>query len=245
MPRKTGYKRRSKGSSLTKSQRKEVKKIANKAIDEEIEDKSQLTGEENVQLYQNKTLYFPQYLAQIGQGVADGDQSTAQNGLRVCRIGDQISLKNVNVRLWLSNKLDRPNVMYRIILFWYPVGTTSPDDTTLFKSQGNKMLDRLNTKVVRVVKELHFRSTSNFAQPYQTQPEPVIIGPGILGRESSQFKVINKNYKNKKIDYDFNGITTKGWDLCMAIVAYDAFGTLSTDNIASFAYNRLITFQDA
>ncbi len=244
MPFKRSYKRRSKGSTLTKSQRKEVKKIANKAIDEEIEDKAQVTGEENLQLYHNKPSYFDKFLVNVSQGVGTGDQGTGQSGIRAIRIGDQISLKNINLRFWLSNKLDRPNVMYRLILFWYPV-TLALSDTVVFMTQKNKMLDRLNTKVIRVIKELHFKSSNNYAQPYQTQPEPVIIGPGILGKEASQFKIINKNYKNKKITYDDNGIQVKGWEMGMCVVCYDAFGTQQTDNISSFAYNRLITFQDA
>ncbi len=108
--------------ALSRAERAEVKKIAERLIDEEIEDKSQVGGEENVQLFHNKSLFVGKILGNIGQGVETGDQSTGAAGSTQVRIGDEINLKNVNIRFWLSNKLDRPNVMYKGVLFWYSVG---------------------------------------------------------------------------------------------------------------------------
>ncbi|PAT00922.1 hypothetical protein CI105_09320, partial [Candidatus Izimaplasma bacterium ZiA1] len=110
-----------KKSALSKLQKKEVKRIANKLIDEEIEDKSFVVTEENQQLFHNKPLYAAKFLGDIQQGVSDGDTSTTSGtGVKAIRVGDQIRLKNINMRFWLSNKLDRPNCMYKLILFWYP-----------------------------------------------------------------------------------------------------------------------------
>ena len=53
MPR-TG--KRSK-TSLSRSQKMEVRKIAEAVVDEEIEDKSSVATSENVQLFHNKALY--------------------------------------------------------------------------------------------------------------------------------------------------------------------------------------------
>jgi len=238
------YNKRKKRTGLSKTQRKAVKDIALRVVDAEIEDKSYVISYENVQLYHNKPGYSSKLLALIQQGVNDGDQGTGASGKNTCRIGSQISLKNINIRMWVSNKLDRPNVMYKGILFWYPVGMP-PTDATVFKTQQNKMLDRYNDKDIQIVDTFILTSKNNYAQPYQTQPFPVIAGPGILGKEHSQLVSLNKSYKNKKITYDELTGLPKIKELGFCIVCYDAFGTLQTDNIASFAWNMQVTFQDA
>lgn len=221
-----------KKSALSKMQKKEVKKIANKLIDEEIEDKAFVVTEENLQLFHNKPVYGVKFLGDIQQGVSDGDTSTTGGiGVKAIRIGDQIRLKNINMRFWLSNKLDRPNCMYKILLFWYPVGI-APSDTLVYKTQSNKMLDRYNTDNIKLIDQKIVFSTNNYAVDANNH-------------EHSYLCTLNKSFKNKRIQYDNNGQQPKGWDIGIAVVVYDAFGTLQTDNIASFAYQSLITFQDA
>ncbi len=229
MPR-TG--KRSK-TSLSRSQKMEVRKIAAAVVDEEIEDKMTVVTEENVQLFHNKALYEGKLIgSQIAQGVQDGDQSTTTGtGLTTIRVGDQISLKNINIRFWLSNKLDRPNVMYKGVLFWIPVGV-APSDTTVFKTQSNKMLDRYNNKVIRIIDQFIVKSTYNYAVDANNH-------------EHSYLATLNKSYKSKKIQFDNNGQVPKGCELAFSLVCYDAYGTLQTDNIASCAYNVQLTFQDA
>ncbi len=55
---------------------------------------------------------------------------------------------------------------------------------------------------------------------------------------------LNKSWKVKKIKYDEGGTAPKFKDIGFALVAYDAFGTLQTDNIASFAWNAKLSFKD-
>jgi len=225
-----GRKKSNRKSSLSKAQKKAMTKIARKVVDEEIEDKSLVTTFENVQLFHNKPGYTQKLLA-VANGTDDGDQSTAGNGVKTIRVGDQISLKNVNIRFWLSNKLDRPNVMYKGVLFWYPTGIPV-NDAYVFKTQTNKMLDRYNDKQIQIIDTFIVKSTNNYAVDANNH-------------EHSYLATLNKSYKNKKITYD--GLTgfPKGKDLGFCVVCYDAYGTLQTDNIASFAWQSLITFQDA
>ena len=52
------------------------------------------------------------------------------------------------------------------------------------------------------------------------------------------FKRVFLNFRNAKIEYRANGTKPKDWDIGMAVVAYDAYGSNHTlDNIASFRYN--------
>ncbi len=227
MSRRT--KRRS--SALSRKQKMEVKAMCEKLIDEEIEDKSQVAIVENNQLYHNKPVYVGKILSRLGQGVQTGDQSSSGTGSLTVRVGDQINLKNVNIRFWLSNKLDRPNVMYKGVLFWYSQGQAL-SDPLVYKTQTNKMLDRYNNKQIRVIDTFIVKSTNNYAVDANNH-------------EHSYLATLNKSYKNKKITYDDNGLITKGWEMGFALACYDAYGTLQTDNIASYAYNIEVTFQDA
>lgn len=218
--------------ALSKKQAKEVRKIAERLIDEEIENKQFVETLENQQLYHNKPVYVGKLLGLFTQGVQDGDTSTSGGtGAKTIRIGDEIQLKNVNIRFWLSNKKDRPNVMYKGVLYWYPVGI-APSDTLIYKTQTNKMLDRYNDKNIKIIDTFMVKSTNNYVVDANNH-------------EHSYLATLNKSYKSKKIVYDNNGVQPKGWDLGFALVCYDAYGTLQTDNISSTAFNVQITFQDA
>ncbi len=223
--------RRRNKSTMSKSLRKEIKKIVSAQVDEEVEDKAYVMGAENQQLYHNKPFYGVKLLQAIQQGIEDGDQGTGISGNPKCRLGDQIELKNVNIRLWLSNKLDRPNVMYKGVLFWYPVDQV-PSDPEVYKTQSNKMLDRYNDKNIRIIDQFILKSTNNYAVDANNH-------------EHSYLTSFNKTYKNKKVTYDGLDDLPKKMELGFAIVTYDAYGTLQTDNIASFAWQSALTFQDA
>lgn len=220
---------RTKKSTLTKSQKSEVRRIANQMMDAQEEDKGFVYTSENRQLLHNKPDYVGKFLGDIQQGTATGDQSNTGIGEKTCRLGDRIRLKNINIRLWLSNKFDRPNCMYKGILYWYPVGN-APSDTMVYKTQSNKMLDRYNNKVIKIIDTFIVQSKEDYS---------------VVEKEKSYLATLNKSYKNKLIQYDNNGAVTKGWELGLTVVVYDAFGTLQTDNIASYAYQSLITFEDA
>lgn len=220
-----------KKSTLTKKQKSEVRKIAHAAIDSQDEDKQFVYTAENQQLYHNKPFYAANFLSDIQQGTASGDQSNTGIGEQTIRDGDRIRLKNINIRLWLSNKKDRPNVIYKGVMFWYPIGL-QPSDDRVYKTQSNKMLDRYNNKVIKIIDSFILKSTYNYS----------VCDPSL---EKSYLATFNKSYKNKLITYDNNGKIPKGWEIGFAIATYDVYGTLQTDNIASFAYQSVLTFEDA
>lgn len=201
--------------------RKEVRKELRKTFETKV------TGGdgENLQLFHNKPIYFGNMLA-TAQGVADHNDLQGND----VRIGDEILLRNINLRLWLSNKLDRPNVMYKVYLFWYDEGA-SLNDALVFATQKNKMLDRINREQISVIasktvfsKEMYLNGTEKF--------------------EHSQLCTLNKNWKGKKIVYPEGSTQPKKRNIGFAIACYDAYGTLQTDNIASYAFNFVLRFQD-
>jgi len=218
-----------KRSTLTKKQKSEVKKIAQKTIDTNTEDKRVVYLLENQQLFHNKPVYIGKFLSDIIQGPNTGDLGVK----KTCRIGDKIKLKNINFRFWLSNKLDRPNVMYKGVLFFYPVDLGAAiTDADVYMTAQNKMLDRYNFKRIKIIDTFIVKSTNNYAVDANNH-------------EHSYLATLNKSYKNKYIQYETNGVKAKGWEIGFSLVCYDAFGTLQTDNIASYAINTQLTFEDA
>lgn len=212
---------------LTRNQAKSVRRIARKTALGLSETINAVTVVENKQLLHNKTDYVGKLLA-TEQGLKDDNSSTSAPD--AVRKGDEIILKNINVRFWMSNKDDRPNVIYKGILFWYDV-TNPPSDATVYFTQTNKMLDRYNTEQISIVDTFIVKSTNNYAVDANNH-------------EKSYLATLNKSWKVKKIKYDEGGTQPKFKDLGFALVAYDAFGTLQTDNIASYAYNCKLSFKD-
>lgn len=217
--------RRRKASFLSKNARKQVTAIAKKVAMSLPEKKVFGFQEENLQLYHNKTQYLGKWL-NCSQGTGDPNDLAD----RLVRIGDEFYLRNINIRLWLSNKLDRPNVMYKAYLFWYEAGTTL-DDATCYFTNTNKMLDRPNNEKITVIDKKTIFSGPSYEN-------------GTEKHEHSYLCTLNANWKSHKITYDEGGSQPKKRDIGMMLVCYDAFGTLQTDNIASFAYNGTITIQD-
>ncbi len=229
MPRQTKirFKRKlgKKHKALSKNQAKDVKAITRSVVRGLMETKTVGKSQENVQLFHNKPLYQGGLLATT-QGTADPDNQSTN----AARIGDEILLRNVNVRFWLSNKLDRPNCMYKLFLFWYTEGATI-DDALCFFTQGNKMLDRINNENISIIdqktvfsKEMYLNGTEKF--------------------EHSQLCTLNGNWKGKKIKYEQGGSAPMKRNIGFCVAVYDAYGTLQTDNIASLAYDYATRFQD-
>ncbi|AXH77109.1 MAG: putative capsid protein [Circoviridae sp.] len=226
--RKGGGAQTSRPKGLTRLQTKSVKAIAKDVAMGIPEVKSFGFLDENRQLLHNKTDYLTNFLS-CKQGTADPDDFQAAN-TRLVRIGDEFLLKSVNIRLWLSNKLDRPNVMYKCFLFWYDTDATLGDSLCWFTQQ-NKMLDRINNETISIIDQQTIFSGPSYEN-------------GTEKHEHSYLCTLKGRWKGKKITYDEGGTAPKKRTIGMMVVCYDAFGTLQTDNIASYAYNARIDLID-
>ncbi len=211
---------------FSERQAKAVKKIAKSVAMTIPERKVFGFGNENLQLFHNKPAYLGSWLS-CKQGTADDNDRTAG---RLVRIGDEFYLRNINVRLWLSNKLDRPNVMYKVALFWYD-NTQPINDALVYFTQTNKMLDRYNNERISIIDQQIIFSGASYEN-------------GTEKHEHSYLCTLKGSWKGKKIKYDEGGAVPKKRDIGLVVVCYDAFGTLQTDNIASFAYDGIVTIQD-
>lgn len=165
--------------------------------------------------------------------------TTAQGQNQSQRLGDEVIAKGLSIKLWLSNKLDRPNVMYRIILLAVPPQeAVSTNPSGLFKgSIGNKIVDYIDTDKYKVIKNIMIKP---FAGDYSLES-------GATNKEHSTYRKIWIPLKNRKIVYSAdNGAVAKYQNniLSLAVIAYDSYGSITTDNIASFACVYRFYFKD-
>lgn len=201
------------------------------------------SGAENVNLYHNVG-YSAAYAGASNPyatyvnllGLEQGSTATR-------RIGDSAWSVGLSINLWLSQKGDRPNVGYRILVLQYPDtaygAAYSGINQKIFypSAQGNSLLERVDTDMYNVV--------------YDKVIQPI----NQSGKNNTDFEHshVHKFYirTGRSVVYRSNsvdGATTIPKDmrnrLVLYVVPYDHYGTLVTDNIASVAYTFRHYFKD-
>lgn len=217
-------------SQKKKTQEKETRKIAKQVMLSLAETKvfgNQSAGSPTTpafQLAHNKPMYFGKMLT-----CQQGTQDANDYSVNTVRVGDEIILKNVNVRFMLSAL--RPNVTYKAVLFWYTEGVV-PSDAIVFFTQGNKLLDRYNTEQISII-------------------DQKIIAPNIgalpaddANPRRTRLVTLNGNWKSKRVVFNEGGADPKFKNIGYAIVAYDSINTLQTDTVAEYVHDYKIRFKD-
>jgi len=190
---------------------------------------------ENIQLYHNVENIRYSFLY-TQQGIGDGDVGTTNYA---CRVGNEIICRGISIKLWFANKLDRPNVMYRVIVFKYRADTTIG---SAYKSQGstNLMIRDIDNEKITVLKSKLF----NLQVGFSAVPNSGTVGDQD-GKEAHRYIKFWLPLKNMKLRYkDDNSGSPKYTDIGISIVPYDSYGTLTTDNIASYAISHKLYFKD-
>lgn len=164
------------------------------------------------------------------------------------RIGDKIMPRIMTIRLWLATKLDRPNVIFRIIVCRLPkiYGTTATtggnlnifrEDDSSLKSGNNLTRYIDNDKGVRA-----------YYDRCITVNTPGLVnsssGGAVVSREVHRLvKISVKRKKSSPIVYQPGGEIVNN-PLAVYVLPYDSYGTLLTDNIASCAFTYRIYYKD-
>lgn len=212
-------------------------------------------AEENVQLYHSNgttstapssvvgsltTLFNP--WADIYRGTARQD-----------RVGDQITPRGMSLSIWFANKLDRPNVMYRVIIARVPkniTGTTTtasnvyPFTDVNLGSGANQLILPLDKD--RGIKPFYDK-VFNLQLGTSNVTVPIL---GYAGKEAHMVKRFwIKSKGSRPISYDpASAIGSIGAilnnPLMVWVIPYDSYGTLKTDNIASCSYHARLYFKD-
>lgn len=217
-----------------------LNQVVKKHLMKKFETKYKFFSYENMNLYHNCTRVSNSPDVPIERGMLTTTVGTTQFD----RIGDEIHSLKLEFKLWLSNKLDRPNVMYRILVVsaddsdipGAPTATTGLwYSTSLGGSPGNRMIGKVNDDVFRVHKDI-------LVQPYSGDYSSET---GATLKEHSrliQFTVTT----NKRIKYKVDtGTVPQGPNnYALYVIPYDSYGTVQTDNIASLAYSIRHYYKD-
>jgi len=218
-----------------------VKKVLMKAAETKYYD----IGFENEQLYHNsgtQQLLFPGYLRSISQWFNPWsviDRGTA----RFNRIGDKITPRGMSVKLYLANKVDRPNCMFRVIVAILPKivagDITAPrfDPFQICNSGllGNYMITPADHD--KGVKFLYDRiHRMNNTQRWNG---------GQYERELTKtIKIWIKRKRSRDIVYDTTSSDIVNKPLAIYVIPYEQYSTYNTDNVASCAGLMRMYFKD-
>lgn len=158
---------------------------------------------------------------------------------RANRIGEKISPVGMSLKLWISNKQDRMDVMYRVMVLRLP-RTTETGAVTTFNNlrifnaaqlgnTGNKMILPVDKDMG--IKALYDRVFS--------------IKGNVLTKEYHRYiKLWIKRKRSRTIVFNNAQQTIVNNPLAVYVIPYDAFGTLPSDNIASCSYYCRLYYKD-
>jgi len=201
-------------------------------------------ADENVQLYHNNctnsvllsniaglsTLYNPW---------ADISKGTDRNQ----RVGDKITPRGMSLKIWIANKSDRPNIMYRILIVRVPktiqgTATTNsnvyPFQTANLGSTGNAMILPLDQdKGVRALYDRVFNLQLGYSNVNQSNKECHIYKKLWIKRKTA-----------RPIVYDSSGQYIVNNPLIVYVIPYDSYGTITTDNVSSCSYFARLYYKD-
>jgi hypothetical protein len=166
----------------------------------------------NYQLYHNTPVTMTNTLNLI-DSIAVG---TASNQ----RIGNRIFLKSLRANIVFNNKGDRPNVSYRVAVTAAPTNTNTDSFAELFASGGFTGIHVPQTSLL-----LH---DATFPL---NQGSGMETSANLKERSFNHTFVIPLNHPATYSPVDGKCTTT----LTTWFIAYDAYGTLIVDNIASVA----------
>lgn len=189
------------------------------------EPKHKITSWDKVELYHNAGSFTGAKSLGTVWAIKDYGTLPGQGNTDVTRNGDHIYMTGIQVKVLLGQKEDRMNVTFRIIV----IECTSDQEPYAVTGTGglydgvtnNILLDSVNTDRGRIVYQKFVKKTIS--------PQLGTAGAERELTHAHQFYIPHK----KKIMFtdDVSNNQYSGTRMYMYVFAYDAFGTLLTDNI--------------
>jgi len=160
------------------------------------------------------------------------DLMPQQSGSDSGRIGDQIYLTGFTIKMLIGQKSDRPNVTFRYLIFNVPKGAVPNYANWFINTSANVLLDDPNYDFVKVIKQGVWRPNE----------------AGLTGTGNDEYTFVKRlafSYKKLlKFGPADGALTHNDSDLYISLMAYDAFGTLLTDNIAYCTATMEMSYRD-
>lgn len=162
-------------------------------------------------------------------------QMPTQGVTDIQRVGDEIMVSHVGVQMLFGQKQDRMNVSFRVIVVKCTANASPISYATLMiNTTGNVLLDNVNRDRCSVVSDQIIKRNIS--------PQLDVVGGA---KELTFVKKWNIPYKQKiKFAVDADTVDNNRKALFMYVFAYDAFGTLVTDNIAYCQLHSTIYYKD-
>lgn len=235
--RKKTYKKKIRRSRRTKYGRKtNLKKVIRRTINQMSETKTWLQQYENIQLFHNMDNYF----------ISDPWSFIVKGTDGKTRIGDRIRNRGIAIKLWMSNKADRPNLTYRVMLFTSPqainanlINVVNVSSYLWRQGDGGACGNGL---ILKVQKEYGFRVLYDRLFPVKNP------SGGTSSGSDKECHIVKKLFIRPKrsgiIQYSDVGGGSKGRWLFGFICAYDSKGTLTSDNVGSYAASIEMFYKD-
>ncbi len=174
----------------------------------------------------HNTWYTNPYLTTL----YDGD--TKEN-----KSGEDVFLKALTVKMHFNTFGDRPQVMFRIMLVKTPKHKEFEAPNTLFNPMSttatNYLLAFPHTDSVTVLQEkfLQIKGDSHWDATST-----------LVSKQMGAACAIRHDFKDAKTKYDGNAI--KDYAIRLLVLAYDAHGTVATDNLATMELTHRLYFKD-
>jgi len=198
---------------------------------------------ENQQLYHNTGLPLGAHVKPIVFDPWNPTYVPRGTGIHE-RIGDSVVPRGMKIKIWLANKYDRPNILYRVLVLVLPrmynnsivsSGSIDIGETPTGGSNGNyAMLPVDTSKGIKVLYDRLIRNEIGFSSFNGN------------GRECHKMVNLFIKSKGRPIKYDPAAGTPGHVNnfLAIYVIPYDSYGTLTTDNIASCAFHYKLYWKD-
>lgn len=212
---KTSTYRRKKWTGRAAS-RKNIGRIARAVVLRAAETKSVRHHHGKYELNHNT----PNFIATLNHPVCMPGQGNGDSQ----RSGDHILMRGFKIRCLFGQKFDRPNVTFRVLIVACQKGYTYSYSSMFNSVSGNCLLDDINKDRFTVLKQF-------WMKPQQGS----LMAVAGAAEDSKEYTFTRRFWIPRKIQYKFevdSGTNHQDKDLQVLVAAYDAYGTLSTDNIA-------------
>lgn len=214
--KKAAYRRKRYTSRV--ASRKTISRIARQVVLRAAESKSKPSSHGKLELYHNvpggpQILNYESNVHMPIEGSGDNERN-----------GDRIMVRGFRIRCLYGSKWDRPNITWRVICAAVPK-TYSYNYNTFFRPiSGNALLDDINTDLVTVL-----------FQKYMKPQQSTMTKDPVAGESTSlEYTFCRRYWLPRKVTYKFQddgSYTHNDKQIFLLTLAYDAFGTLATDNI--------------
>lgn len=235
-----------------------IQAVVRRMLNKQIETKNAVLSSSDYQQISHNNFIALESGSLLGmtQGVQDNNVSNSQ-----VRIGDEITLKGVAIRMMLELNERYSDVSYRILCVKHAKGDT-PTKATLFNGlSGNKMLDTIDRERYSILYEkwgkIKNDTMSGGAGASQdssiAEPSTGIYKGFNIYTFSRVTKIVKfwlpaKKLQQKVVKYENNSGQVKFFDYSILIYAYSNFTTsevLGYNVLAVNDYVKQIYFQDA